>query len=285
MLFFAYTYMQKMMFCLQNPFLIKMDTLLTGSFQMNGRSSNLVKVDEFEQRNSHLFGKSMGLSSTQKYIMLRALSPNHLTCLVHCELTLGRVVIYIGKIGDVSNVFKETGLSVSSDNLSDTLFVIECHHVLLERIQRVIFNKFAIIVQNAEDVCEASDKTRRVFSELVAQAERVVFNTRLDWSIEDMAAHMDLTKSQVKIRKLLDHLVPFRSFDIYKRVKTFLETHNSIWVKRKEILNKVIKEGEKNETCCFRLYDIPTEKVAGVYEKNVIYMKKLRHCIYFKMLL
>ena len=263
----------------------KMYDRLPGDFTDNGRSESEIAVDRFEQRNAHAFGKIMGLSSDSKYITVPEKSLVHMGLLVLAERVLGRDVLFISenayeksKIDQYAGDLNGFGIDATPVPRKDwgtknetRVLMVQPHRVELAAVTSILPERFSLVVNSTENI-----RGHRMLLEIIRRSERAIFNTSMD--IRDLPAYFE---RKVLVKKLEPDMVPFRSYDIYKRVADYLKIHNSRWVKRSQVLRQVMKEGEKYETLCFRMYDIKCVDTNGS-QPGHIYMKKVKHCIYFK---
>jgi hypothetical protein len=116
-------------------------------------------------------------------------------------------------------------------------------------------------------------KTKKNIENILCYADRIIVN-----NIDGI--QIPAERETVEIRELT---VPYRSYDIYNRVKEYLKTvHPNVWVNRSKAIKSVMKEDEKYETMCFRWYDIPTSKFETM-DVNIIYTRKVKHVLYVKV--
>lgn len=243
-----------------HPHNFKMEQYFTGNYHASGRDPAHIAVDCFECENADKFGRILGLTTSIDRIYVPNISVYHLAFLIQCELVLKRSVIYVAKEvnvlsdSDYDKVARyNDGLFKYAPSINSNLV----YHVKPDAELNIILDSdYTIII---------ADPSTGI-SKLFAGAKRII-------------SRHPITKEYT----YMDHLkVPFRSYDIYGRVKSYLSEHPDTWMKRTDVLVKtMIPDHDKYNTACFRLHDIPLVYSDSDCISGCIYVKKVGRLLYF----
>ena len=261
-----------------------MEDIFSGNFH-DTRTPGEIAVDIFESQYACRFGKILGLSTTLRTIVVNV-SDHHLAFLIQCERAMGRTVVYLCRedmaLSDTvySQIAKYTELKTLVNDITPRPFRDHTGVILvcpksntLDHIANVLTTRYTVIVPYTDSI--ATTKVRNNIARLLSCADRVIYNS----IIPDFKCEV----CNVSETCALDELrIPYRSYDIYTRVKVYLIGNKNEWVKRSDAIRAVMKTGEKYESMCFRIYDIPYTEY-HVMDTNVVYVRKIKHTIYLKI--
>ena len=280
----------------------KMEQDFTGHFKTNEELPGGIYVDRFEAKYAERYGQILGLTTSVKYITLDNLTPYHLGFLIQCERVLEKHVIYISRESDLlstkqyNEIAQYTGLSEMCKDIQPamreywggkedcTVLCVEPHPINIRAVIDILPNTFTVIVSVTENLFNLSIKAQKMVSMLFVAANRVIFNSTEHRSINNICKQIqvDRFKSE-KVLCVDEDSIPFRSYDIYRRLKAYLKTNNNRWIQRVKIVKAVITTNEKYETICFRLFDIKYIDVKDTTDVDIVYMRKTNRSIFFKM--